>query len=123
MLFGLPTQLPWMLPIIFCETFLSPIYIAPRNAFVGRVMTKSKRTASLGIMNMVKVLANASGSFMTGFWADRNLFWLPFVVAGCLKLVYISAFLYTFLAVDRRLEREVQQKKEREQREGRDPDL
>lgn len=123
MLFGLPTQLPWMLPIIFSETFLSPIYIAPRNAFVGRVMTKSKRTASLGIMNMVKVLANASGSFMTGFWADRNLFWLPFVVAGCLKLVYISAFLYTFLAVDRRLEREVQQKKERGQREARDPDL
>lgn len=104
MLFGVPDHLYFMMVIIFVESFLSPIYIAPRNAFIGAIINKQKRTAILGVINMVKITSNATGSFLTGVWADRNLFWLAFVVAGGLKLCYVSAFLFTFLAVDRRME-------------------
>lgn len=104
-----------MLVIVFVQSFLEPIYIAPRNAFIGRIINKKKRTAIFGIINMVKVVTNATGSFLTGVWADRGLFWLAFVVAGCLKVVYCLAFLYTFLAIDRRMENEVKQKKQKEE--------
>jgi hypothetical protein len=92
--------------LIASESFLSPIYLAPRNVFISRTLTKSKRTASLGIITMVKLTTNATGSFFTGFVADRNLFWLAFVVAGCLKIIYVFGMLYAFLELDRRLELE-----------------
>lgn len=94
-----------MMLIIFLESFLSPIYIAPRNAFIGGIINRKKRTAILGIINMIKIVTNATSSFLTGFWADRNLFWLAFVVAANLKLVYVLSFLYTLLAVNRRMAR------------------
>ncbi|KXT18810.1 hypothetical protein AC579_8222 [Pseudocercospora musae] len=115
-LFGVPKNLRWMLVIVLIQSFLEPIYIAPRNAFVGHVINKKKRTAILGIINMVKVVTNATGSFLTGVWADRGFFWLAFIVAGCLKVVYCLAFLYMFLAVDQRMEKEVEQKKQEEER-------
>ena len=107
MLFGIPRQLHFMVVVILAESFFEPIYIAPRNVFIGRIINKKKRTAILGIINMVKIITNASGSFFTGVVADRNLFWLAFVVAGSLKFTYVLVFLYTFLALDRRMERDI----------------
>jgi MFS family permease len=104
--FGFAPSLPIMLVLIASESFLSPIYLAPRNVFISRILTKSKRTASLGIITMVKLTTNATGSFFTGFMADRDLFWLAFVVAGSLKVVFVAGMLYTFLTLDRRLEEE-----------------
>ena len=104
-----------MLLLIASESFLSPIYLAPRNTFISRMLTKSKRTASLGIITMVKLTTNATGSFFTGFWADRDMFWLAFTMAGTLKIVYVVGILYTFLAVDRRLAMEQKQYEEVEE--------
>ncbi|KAK3673579.1 hypothetical protein LTR78_006483 [Recurvomyces mirabilis] len=110
--FGLAFNLPLMLLLIASESFLSPIYLAPRNTFISRILTRSKRTASLGIITMVKLLTNATGSFFTGFWADRDMFWLAFVVAGSLKILYVFGILYAFLAVDRRLAHEQEERED-----------
>ncbi|KAK3071351.1 hypothetical protein LTR53_008786 [Teratosphaeriaceae sp. CCFEE 6253] len=104
--FGLPDTISILLVLILVEGFLSVIYVAPRNALIGRILTPSKRVASLGVMNLVKMTTNASGSFLTGVLADRDMFWLVFVLAGALKIVYVTGMLYTFLAVDRRMTRD-----------------
>ncbi|KAK3067199.1 hypothetical protein LTR53_016066 [Teratosphaeriaceae sp. CCFEE 6253] len=104
--FGLPDTISILLVLILVEAFLSVIYVAPRNALIGRILTPSKRVASLGVMNLVKMTTNASGSFLTGVLADRDMFWLVFVLAGALKIVYVTGMLYTFLAVDRRMTRD-----------------
>ncbi|KAI5360165.1 putative major facilitator superfamily, MFS transporter superfamily [Septoria linicola] len=107
-----PQHLPFFVPIILLQAFFEPIYIAPRNAFIGRIINKQKRTAIFGVINMVKIVSNATGSFFTGLCADRNLFWVAFVVAGGLKVVYVVALLWTFLGEDRRLEGEVRRLRE-----------
>ncbi|KAK5107272.1 hypothetical protein LTR62_001588 [Meristemomyces frigidus] len=112
--FGFANTIQLMLLLIVTESFLSPIYLAPRNAFISQILTKSKRTASLGIITICKLATNATGSFLTGFWADRDMFWLAFLVAGSLKMIYVGGMLYTFLAVDRRIAR-VEKQREVEQ--------
>jgi hypothetical protein len=105
--FGLPSTLPPLVFLLLLQAFLDDIYLAPRNTLIGRILTPSKRVACLGMINLVKMTVNGFGSFLTGVLADRGLFWLVFVIAGSLKIVYICAMLWTFLAVDRRLTAEI----------------
>lgn len=111
LLFGAPKTLGPLLVVIVLVAFLEPFYIAPRHAMVGQLLTPDTRTASLGIYNFFKMSACAFGSFLTGSLADRELFWLAFVLAGCLKMVFASTMLHAFLAVDRRLAGEDEKRK------------
>ncbi|KPI44892.1 uncharacterized protein AB675_2694 [Cyphellophora attinorum] len=89
--FGLPSTPPPLVFLLLLQAFLDDIYLAPRNTLIGRILTP----------------INGFGSFLTGVLADRGLFWLVFVIAGSLKMVYVCAMLWTFLAVDRRLTAEI----------------
>ncbi|KAK4539441.1 hypothetical protein LTR36_010918 [Oleoguttula mirabilis] len=103
LLFGLPSTINVLLIVILLEAFLEPIYIAPRNALIGALLTPSKRTASLGFISIVKMISNGSGSALTGILANRSLFWLAFALAGLLKIGYATGMLWTFLAIDRKI--------------------
>ncbi|KAK5739924.1 hypothetical protein LTR17_005020 [Elasticomyces elasticus] len=103
MFFGLPSTIDVLLIVILLEAFLEPIYIAPRNALIGALLTPAKRTASLGLISIVKMISNGSGSALTGILADRSLFWLAFAIAGLLKIGYATGMLWTFFAVDRKI--------------------
>ncbi|KAF4979334.1 hypothetical protein FZEAL_4440 [Fusarium zealandicum] len=70
---------------------------APRQAFISAGVLDEERTSAMGVINIVKTVGSCLGLYMTGLFAGLNQFWLAFIVAGSLKLVYnilISAFFW-----------------------------
>jgi para-aminobenzoate synthetase len=61
---------------------------APRSAFLSLIVLPEERTAVMGVVNILKTLAQSSGPSVTGILAGRNHFWVAFVVAGSLKAAY-----------------------------------
>ena len=51
----------------------------------------------MGTVNVVKTCAQSLSPFLTGILAERELFWLAFVLAGTLKAVYDISILMVFL--------------------------
>ena len=70
---------------------------APRQAFLAAAVLPAERTAVMGAVNVVKTLSQSSGPFITGALAQRSLFWVAFIMAGGLKLLYDVLILGMFL--------------------------
>lgn len=70
---------------------------APRQAFIAAAVHPGERTAVMGAVNVVKTLSQSGGPAVTGALAGRNLFWLAFIIAGSLKLLYDMLILGMFL--------------------------
>lgn len=70
---------------------------APRQAFISEGVRAGERTSAMGVVNIVKIVGSCLGLYLTGVFASLDRFWLAFVVAGGLKLVYnvlISMFFW-----------------------------
>ncbi|KAK1758190.1 kinase-like domain-containing protein [Echria macrotheca] len=70
---------------------------APRQAFISAGVLNEERTSAMGVVNMVKTVGSCLGLYLTGLFAGLDRFWLAFMVAGALKLVYnvlIAAFFW-----------------------------
>lgn len=70
---------------------------APRQAFISEGVRAGERTSAMGVVNIVKLVGSCLGLYLTGVFASVDRFWLAFVVAGGLKLVYnvlISMFFW-----------------------------
>lgn len=61
---------------------------APRSAFLSLIVLPEERTAVMGVVNILKTLAQSSGPSLTGILAGHDRFWVAFVVAGSLKAAY-----------------------------------
>lgn len=61
---------------------------APRSAFLSLVVLPGERTAVMGVVNILKTLAQSTGPSVTGILAGHDHFWVAFVVAGSLKAAY-----------------------------------
>ncbi|KAK4450917.1 major facilitator superfamily domain-containing protein [Podospora aff. communis PSN243] len=61
---------------------------APRQAFISAGVLDTERTSAMGVVNIVKTVGLCLGLYATGLFAGMDLFWLAFIVAGALKLVY-----------------------------------
>ena len=70
---------------------------APRQAFLAAALLPGERTAVMGIVNVVKTLSQSLGPVITGALAGRGKFWIAFVVAGSLKIVYDILMLGMFV--------------------------
>lgn len=70
---------------------------APRQAFLAAAVLPEERTAVMGTVNVVKTLSQSVGPYITGAFAQRRLFWLAFILAGGLKLLYDLLILALFL--------------------------
>ena len=91
--------------------------VAPRSAFLATIILPRERTAVMGLINVLKTIAQGLGSLVTGTLVDRNFFWVAFVVAGSLKATYDLGVLALFK--DHERERAEQERLEEERR-GRD---
>ena len=92
---------------------------APRSAFLSAVVLPNERTTVMGTVNMVKTLSQSLGPLITGILVDRNLFWVAFLVAGCLKATYDIGMLLIFASYKTREERHIEhQENERSDREA-----
>lgn len=70
---------------------------APRSAFVAAVFLPAERTAVMGTINLVKTLGQAAGPLVTGFLMQRKKWWIAFVLAAALKVVYDIGLLVMFV--------------------------
>ena len=61
---------------------------APRAAFIAAVVKPDERTAAMGITTTLRTLSMASGPSFTGLLAGSQRFWVAFVVAGVLRIMY-----------------------------------
>lgn len=77
------------------RSILSSMDQAPRSAFLSIVVQPEERTAVMGVVNILKTLAQSSGPTVTGVLAGHNHFWVAFVVAGSMKATY-DVLLLTF---------------------------
>ncbi|KAH7073809.1 major facilitator superfamily transporter [Paraphoma chrysanthemicola] len=70
---------------------------APRQAFLAAVMRPQERTAILGIINIVKTLAQAGGIGTSGLLAAQRSWRTMLGSAGLMKIAYDLLILWTFL--------------------------
>jgi MFS family permease len=70
---------------------------APRQAFIAAAVLPGERTAVMGAVNTLKTLSQSVGPTVTGALAGKHLFWVAFVLAGSLKLLYDVLILGMFL--------------------------
>ncbi|TEA12485.1 putative membrane protein [Colletotrichum sidae] len=72
---------------------------APRQAFLAAAVLPSERTAVLGVVNIVKTLAQAGGIGSAGFLSGKNLWVVVLTEAGVLKACYDLLMLGMFLGL------------------------
>lgn len=61
---------------------------APRAAFIAAVVKPEERTAVMGITNTLRTSASTIGPSITGLLAGHERFWIAFVGAGSLRILY-----------------------------------
>lgn len=69
---------------------------APRQAFISAGVLDEERTSAMGVINIVKTVGSCIGLYSTGLFAGMDKFWLAFIVAGGLKLMYNALILGFF---------------------------
>lgn len=69
---------------------------APRQAFISAGVMQHERTSAMGVVNIVKTIGSCIGLYVTGLFAGLDKFWLAFIVAGALKLLYNVLILVFF---------------------------
>ncbi|RSL94925.1 hypothetical protein CDV31_014100 [Fusarium ambrosium] len=69
---------------------------APRQSFISAGVLDDERTSAMGVINIVKTVGSCLGLYVTGLFAGLDQFWLAFIVAGALKLVYNVLILVFF---------------------------
>lgn len=84
--------------------------VAPRSAFLAAVVLPRERTAIMGFINLVKTSAQSMGPLITGVLAEKNLFWVAFLMAGSLKATYDLGMLAVFAGHKSREEREEEER-------------
>ncbi|OLN89030.1 putative membrane protein [Colletotrichum chlorophyti] len=72
---------------------------APRQAFLAAAVLPNERTAVLGVVNIVKTLAQAGGIGSAGFLSGRNLWVVVMTGAGIMKACYDLLMLGMFLGL------------------------
>lgn len=92
-----PTNVAIAMALLIFRSSTNSMDQAPRQAFLSAAVLPAERTAVMGIINVVKTMSQAVGPIVTGKLAAIDKFWLAFVVAGCLKLLYDAFLLRLFL--------------------------
>ncbi|OHW94991.1 major facilitator superfamily transporter [Colletotrichum incanum] len=72
---------------------------APRQAFLAAAVLPTERTAVLGVVNIVKTLAQAGGIGSAGFLSGKNLWIVVLSGAGIMKACYDLLMLAMFLGL------------------------
>ncbi len=95
-LIGIPNDIHIALLFLFLNTSTQSMDSAPRSAFLAMIIPPEERTAVMGTANVVKTISQSLGPLLTGFLADRNLFWVAFLGSGSLKASYDLGLLVLF---------------------------
>jgi len=92
----LPSDVHLSLLFLILRSCTQSMDTAPRSAFVAAVILPQERTAVIGFFNVAKSTTQSLGPLITGVLADHDYFWVSFVCAGSLKVVYDLGLLALF---------------------------
>ena len=70
--------------------------IAPKAAFLSAVLLPEERTSVMGFVNVVRTGSQSLGPVLTGAVSQLGKGWLPFALAGGLKVGYDLCLLVMF---------------------------
>lgn len=96
-LLGIPRDLRVAMALLVFRACTQSMDVAPRSAFLANVLLPNERTAVMGAINVVKTATQSLGPVLTGVLVSRQLFWVAFLVAGSLKVMYDLSILYVFI--------------------------
>ncbi|KAL9133350.1 MAG: hypothetical protein Q9175_005471 [Cornicularia normoerica] len=117
-LIPLPSQTGLAVTFLILRSCMQNMDQAPRQAFLSAAVLPSERTAIMGVVNVVKTLAQSGGPIATGWLAEIGKFWIAFLIAGAMKASYDLAMLKMFLGYKSREEEEENRKQHRERENG-----
>ncbi|KAJ0270002.1 hypothetical protein Brms1b_011890 [Colletotrichum noveboracense] len=101
-LLPLPQSVNAAIVLLILRALTQSMDVAPRAAFVAGILKPKERTTVMGLVNVLKTAAQSVGPLGVGVLVDRNLFWVAFVSAGCLKVVYDLGLMVCFRKSERR---------------------
>jgi Na+/melibiose symporter-like transporter len=87
-LLPLPSQFVVATVILLLRATFIDFHQPARQTFIAQSVQPEERTAIMGIVNVIRTLAQSPGPVITGFLADRGKLWLSFSLAGGIKIVY-----------------------------------
>jgi len=118
-LIPIPSSLPFAMMFLILRSCTQSMDVAPRSAFLAAIVLPNERTATMGVINVVKTASQSIGPLITGLLVEKNLFWVAFVMAGSLKASYDIGMLVLFAGHKPQEERlEDQQHAEENERRG-----
>jgi MFS family permease len=104
-LIPVPSNVSIAMLLLILRSCTQSMDVAPRSAFLAAVVLPAERTAVMGTINVVKTFSQSLGPLITGVLAGKGLFWVAFVMAGSLKVVYDLGMLAVFAGHRTREER------------------
>ncbi|KAF2670071.1 MFS general substrate transporter [Microthyrium microscopicum] len=93
---GLPASLPVAMALLLFRASTQSMDSAPRSAFLAAILLPNERTAIMGAINVVKTASQSIGPVITGQLVERDMFWIAFLMAGGMKVVYDLSLLAVF---------------------------
>lgn len=115
-LLGIPSSAKVAIALIILRSCTQSMDTAPRSAFISATVLPQERTVTMGVVNVVKTLSQTLGPLATGLLAGKNLFWVAFLVAGCLKVTYDIGMLLLFVGHKTREAAAEEERQERQER-------
>lgn len=100
LLFAFPRHVGFTFALLLVRVGLNNMDQAPRAALIAAVVKPEERTAVMGITGMLRTLASTVGPSITGILSGSDRFWIAFVVAGSLRLVYDIGLFAMFINVE-----------------------
>ena len=114
---SLPSSVVVAMTLLVFRMSTKDMDTAPRQAFVAAVVLEDERTAVMGIINIVRTIMISIGPSITGALAGGGRFWIAFVIAGCLKILYNILIAVQFWNHKTKEEQELQKKEEEDEEE------
>jgi sugar phosphate permease len=95
-LIGIPSQMWLAIVFVMISFATASTDIAPRSAFLSAVVLPHERTVTIGIVNIARTTSQAFGPVVAGTLYGEKLYWVAFLAAGSLKVMYDLGLLLLF---------------------------
>lgn len=96
-LIPVPSNLFIAMALLIFRSSTNSMDQAPRQAFLAAAVLPGERTSVMGMINVIKTLSQSVGPVITGRLAGSGKFWVAFLLAGSLKVLYDVLLLGMFL--------------------------
>jgi MFS family permease len=90
------SSLTVVIVLLLVRAALSQMDVPTRTSYVMAVVTPPERTAAASVTAVPRSLASSISPAMSGALLGTSFMGLPFVICGCLKIVYDLALLFSF---------------------------